>query len=86
MNGRARRLVLPGGFFACITAFAPLVQAQRLPVAIPATPVIVASKPFGESYLLAEMFAQVLEARGLRVDRKPGLGVTETLPRRRGLR
>ena len=40
-------------------------------------PVIVASKPFGESYLLAEMFAQLLEARGLRVDRRPGLGATE---------
>lgn len=40
-------------------------------------PVIVASKPFGESYLLAEMFSQLLEARGLRVDRRPGLGATE---------
>jgi len=40
-------------------------------------PVIVASKPFGESYLLAEMFAQLLEARGLKVDRRPGLGATE---------
>jgi osmoprotectant transport system permease protein len=40
-------------------------------------PVIVASKPFGESYLLAEMFAQLLEARGFRVDRRPGLGATE---------
>jgi osmoprotectant transport system permease protein len=40
-------------------------------------PVIVASKPFGESYLLAEMFAQLLESRGLRVDRRPGLGATE---------
>ena len=28
-------------------------------------PVVVASKPFGESYLLAEMFAQLLEARGI---------------------
>ncbi|MBW3552975.1 MAG: ABC transporter permease subunit, partial [Gemmatimonadetes bacterium] len=37
----------------------------------------VASKPFAESYLLAEMFAQVLEARGLSVDRRPGLGATE---------
>jgi osmoprotectant transport system permease protein len=43
----------------------------------PAAPVIVASKPFGESYLLAEMFAQLLEARGIRVDRRPGLGATE---------
>ena len=40
-------------------------------------PVIVASKPFGESYLLCEMFAQLLEARGFRVDRRPGLGATE---------
>ncbi len=40
-------------------------------------PVVVASKPFGESYLLAEMFAQLLEARGLGVTRRPGLGATE---------
>jgi osmoprotectant transport system permease protein len=40
-------------------------------------PVVVASKPFGESYLLAEMFSQLLESRGFRVDRKPGLGATE---------
>ena len=36
-----------------------------------------ASKPFGESYLLAEMFAQLLEARGLRAERRLGLGATE---------
>ncbi len=40
-------------------------------------PIIVASKPFAESYLLAEMFAQLLEARGFRVDRRLGLGATE---------
>lgn len=40
-------------------------------------PIVVASKPFGESYLLCEMFAQLLESRGLRVERKPGLGATE---------
>ena len=40
-------------------------------------PVVVASKPFGESYLLAEMFAQLLESRGLRVERRLGLGATE---------
>ncbi|MDQ6633851.1 MAG: quaternary ammonium transporter, partial [Gemmatimonadota bacterium] len=39
--------------------------------------VVVASKPFGESYLLAELFAQVLESRGLTVERRPGLGATE---------
>lgn len=42
-----------------------------------AAPVVIASKPFGESYLLSEMFAQLLEARGIEVDRRPGLGATE---------
>lgn len=41
--------------------------------------IVVASKPFGESYLLAEIFAQLLEARGFRVDRRPGLGATQIL-------
>ena len=40
-------------------------------------PVIVASKPFGESFLLCEMFAQLLEAHGIAVTRRPGLGATE---------
>jgi osmoprotectant transport system permease protein len=40
-------------------------------------PVVVASKPFAESYLLAETFAQVLEDAGFAVDRRPGLGATE---------
>jgi osmoprotectant transport system substrate-binding protein/osmoprotectant transport system permease protein len=39
--------------------------------------IVVASKPFAESYILAEMFAQLLEARGYTVDRRPGLGATE---------
>ncbi|MHB1223327.1 MAG: glycine betaine ABC transporter substrate-binding protein [Gemmatimonadaceae bacterium] len=42
-----------------------------------ARPVVVGSKPFGESYLLAEMFAQILESRGIAVVRRPGLGATE---------
>jgi len=42
-----------------------------------ARPVVVASKPFGESYVLAEMFAQILEARGMTVDRRLGLGATQ---------
>ncbi len=50
---------------------------QVTTAAAPNRPVVVASKPFGESYLLAEMFAQLLEARGLQVDRRPGLGATE---------
>ncbi|HZJ01750.1 MAG TPA: glycine betaine ABC transporter substrate-binding protein [Gemmatimonadaceae bacterium] len=43
----------------------------------PARPVVIASKPFGESYLLAEMFAQVLESRGMPVTRRFGFGATE---------
>ena len=39
--------------------------------------IVVASKPFGESYLLCEMFSQLLESRGFSVDRRPGLGATE---------
>ena len=39
--------------------------------------IVVASKPFGESFILAELFAQLLEHRGFRVDRRPGLGATE---------
>lgn len=42
-------------------------------------PVVVASKPFGESYILAEMFAQLLERHGLPVKRVPGLGSTEII-------
>jgi osmoprotectant transport system permease protein len=46
------------------------VRAQRAPI-------VVASKPFGESFLLAEMFAQLLESRGFEVERRFGLGATE---------
>lgn len=54
-----------------------LAVAASLRAPSAARPVVVASKPFGESYILAEMFAQLLEARGIRVDRRPGLGATE---------
>lgn len=40
-------------------------------------PVVVGSKPFAESLILAELFAQLLEARGIPVDRRTGLGSTE---------
>ncbi len=61
----------------------PLAALAALPLAAPAQspgdsrPVVVASKPFGESYLLGEVFAQLLEARGHPVDRRLGLGATE---------
>jgi osmoprotectant transport system permease protein len=68
-----RRLVLHGLLAAAgLGAIAPAAAQQESP-----RPVIVASKPFGESYLLAEMFSQLLEARGFRVDRRLGLGATE---------
>lgn len=56
---------------------APLLFAATLAGAQTQRPVVVASKPFGESFVLAEMFAQLLEARGVSVDRRPGLGATE---------
>jgi glycine betaine/choline ABC-type transport system substrate-binding protein len=70
---RARALLVP------LVLLALLASAARgqPPSARPAPPIVVASKPFAESYLLAELFAQLLEARGLRVDRRPGLGATE---------
>lgn len=43
----------------------------------PARPVVIASKPFGESYILAEMFAQILESHGVEVTRRFGFGATE---------
>jgi osmoprotectant transport system permease protein len=56
----------------------PGVHAQTSPSPPPTTkPIVVGSKPFGESYLLAELFAQVLEARGFAVARRFGLGGTE---------
>ena len=59
-----------------MTVRAVFVLFFLLPVA-PKRPVVIASKPFGESYILAEMFAQLLEARGMRVERRMGLGATE---------
>ncbi|HVZ47313.1 MAG TPA: glycine betaine ABC transporter substrate-binding protein, partial [Gemmatimonadaceae bacterium] len=53
--------------------------ASPLPAQSPEAkaPVVVASKPFGESYFLAELFAQLLESRGIAADRRLGLGATE---------
>jgi osmoprotectant transport system permease protein len=54
--------------------------ALLLPVALSGQsprPIVVASKPFGESYILAEMASQLLEAGGHQVVRRPGLGATE---------
>jgi osmoprotectant transport system permease protein len=54
-----------------------LIMAASAQAAPPERPVVIASKPFGESFVLAEMLAQLLEARGFRVQRRLGLGATE---------
>jgi osmoprotectant transport system permease protein len=69
MNFATRLLTVIG------VALATGVSAQSTPAA--RRPLIVASKPFGESYLLCEMFAQLLESRGFTAERRPGLGATE---------
>jgi osmoprotectant transport system permease protein len=62
------------GAFLLFSALPVAGRAQENPAQ---KTVIVASKPFGESFILAEMFAQLLEARGFKVDRRPGMGATE---------
>jgi osmoprotectant transport system substrate-binding protein/osmoprotectant transport system permease protein len=62
---------------AALLAPCPTAGTAQAPEGAPPRPVIVASKPFGESYLLAEMFAQLLEARGIAAERRLGLGATE---------
>ena len=54
-----------------------LVAAAWLGVAAAATPIVVASKNFPESYILGEIAAQLLEAEGFAVERKMGLGGTK---------
>jgi osmoprotectant transport system substrate-binding protein/osmoprotectant transport system permease protein len=78
-----KRALLAGvfaGAFAVALVGVGSARAQVIEAPIGASrraPIIVASKPFGESYLLAEMFAQLLESHGMVVDRRMGLGQTE---------
>src|SRR4051812_9166082 len=60
-----------------IVAAAAITSAAQSSPPENARPIVVASKPFGESYLLCEMFAQLLEANGFAVERRPGLGATQ---------
>ncbi len=74
---RAHRWTLHlAGLGAIVAGAAPAGAQQPGSIAEP-LPVVVASKPFAESFVLAELFAQLLEARGLAVERRPGLGATE---------
>lgn len=76
---RLRRCLSNAATFVALTMLLPLiVGAQASPNSSSADrAVVVASKPFGESFILAELFAQLLERRGFKVDRRPGLGATE---------
>ena len=73
--GRALRVVLAFGMLLASGVTRPALGAQASDTARRA--IVVASKPFGESYLLAEMFAQLLERSGRTVQRRAGLGATE---------
>jgi osmoprotectant transport system permease protein len=77
MGARARRVVLVVAL--AMAARHAAAHAQPAIDATPASrsPITIASKPFAESYLLAEMMAQLLEAHGHLVVRRPGLGATE---------
>lgn len=70
-HGTAARHVVTAALLLIVIAATLTAQRPGAP------PVVVASKPFGESYLLCEMFAQLLESRGIAVERRPGLGATE---------
>ncbi len=70
-----RRILLIGA--VCIAAWPAAAQPAPQVGVTSARPIVVGSKPFGEGYLLAELFAQVLEARGIVVTRRFGLGGTE---------
>jgi osmoprotectant transport system permease protein len=68
MNARVVLLFLATPTVLVAQAATPTTRADN---------VVVASKPFGESYLLCEMFAQLLESKGISVDRRAGLGATQ---------
>ena len=60
-----------------ILGLSSLLAVIPAPAAAQRGPVVVGSKPFSESFILAEMFAQILESRGIGVERRLGLGATE---------
>lgn len=77
-NGPWRRFPLMFVSLATILAV-PRLQLASQQTADQDRPIVVGSKPFAESYLLAELFSQVLEADGFQVDRRFGMGATELL-------
>lgn len=86
MSGWARTVAvgLRLGLCLCLGATFPggavgvsAAPRQEVEIAPPTRAVVVASKPFAESFVLAELFAIVLEDHGVAVERRPGLGATE---------
>jgi osmoprotectant transport system permease protein len=71
---------LRGAVHVLATVGALVCASGCAPAASPAQePIVVASKPFGESRLLAEIFAQALERAGWDVERRLALGATAVL-------
>lgn len=64
-------VVLSGWLSGWLSGSMSIVWAQESEAAV-----VIGSKNFGESYLLAEIAAQVLEAKGFKVSRRLGLGGT----------
>lgn len=75
MIRRARTAAMAAALL--IGALAPPASTQPATTPAAARPIVVGSKPFAEGYLLAEIFAQQLEGRGIPVTRRFGLGGTE---------
>jgi len=77
MSGRRGRGAGPGRLAAALTLLAALVPAP-FPALAAEERIVVGSKNFAESRLLAEMFARLLEERaGLTVERRLGLAGTQ---------
>ena len=78
--GLRRPLAWVGVAWVALSGSASVVgrsAAAQVPHRSQTEPVVVASKQFAESYVLAEVFAQLLEQHGHAVDRRLGLGTTE---------
>jgi len=64
-----------GGGSATAPTAAPAAEATAAPTGS-GKPITIGSKNFTEAILVAELYAQVLEANGFSVDRKFNLGAT----------
>jgi osmoprotectant transport system permease protein len=74
---RARPFIVGAALVAIVARSASPAAALQTPEPAADRPVVVATKLFAESFVLGELFAQLLEARGFEVERRPALGATE---------